>query len=221
MSGVTLWARRGAVEPHWQLGDAGPTEPSRWALLGWDADPDPVDGGVPDAVALAWSRALAPSARVSFLCLQPTVSVSDAWEPWGDDMARAAPAARGLAPIIARLRGERAPVALVCTRQAATIANAFGDAQFAWWLQSQVLLLSALDAPPPAVTPDDALALLDADWATRALALGRVGVLAVARPAVDGDAMGLLALQGDTVDRFIAALAEQAREAGYAWELRG
>ena len=117
------------------------------------------------------------------------------------------------------MRGQRGPATLVCTSDPGTIANAFTDTRFTWWSQSQLLLLSAPDAPPPAITPDEALTLIDADWGTRATPLRRHGVLAVARPAIDGDALGVLALDDGIIDRLLAALADESRAAAIGWAL--
>jgi hypothetical protein len=42
-------------------------------------------------------------------------------------------------------------------------------------------------------------------------------VLAIARPAVDGDAFGLLAFDGANAERLVASIAVQARAAGMGW----
>ena len=217
MSKLTLWAERGAVAAHWQLGDLVDATPGRCLLLGWDAVPDLVDGGVPLAVAAAWSRALAACARISFLSVAD-VPAARGWQPVGADMALADP--RLLGRLVARLRGMPHHAALVCSRQPTTIARAFDDAGFPWWLQSQVLLLTAPDAPPPEITPAQASDLLDEAWARQADVLQRAGLVAVARPGVDGDVMGLLALDDTFLDRFIDALGVQARLSGLGWELR-
>ena len=219
MSGLTLWARRGSVEPHWQLGELGVVEPARAMLLGWAAE-NGVDGGVPATVVGVCSRALAATVRVAFLCDGATVDASPDWVARGDGWTRSAPTPGLIGSAIARLHGGRSPVGMACVNRAEAIANAFTDPQFAWWLQSQVLLLTRQDAPPPAVTPDQALSLLADDWPRRAVPLGRQGVVAVARPGVDGDAIGVLALDDGIVDILLAALARESRAAACAWDLR-
>lgn len=223
MSDVTLWAHRGVIEPHWQLGDLSAAAGPKAVLFGWDA-PDALDGGVPPRVAGVWSRALAATARVTFLCSEAATPASTDWLESGDggeDFTKATPAPSLFADGLARLRRSRADVALVCTKRSARIAQAFGDSHFAWWLQSQVLLLSPLAAAPPAVAPDTVLALLGDDWATRAAALRRHGVEAVARPAVDGDALGLLALDEDIAERLLAAIERESRAAAFGWSVQG
>lgn len=61
------------------------------------------------------------------------------------------------------LRGRHGPVTMVCSQRIDAIAGMFDNLPFPWFLQPQVLLLSAPDAPPPNVTPKQALALLDVD----------------------------------------------------------
>ena len=219
MSRITLWARRGVIEPHWQLGDLGADADADAMMLGWEA-PDSVDGGVPAPVVAAWAQALAAVARVTFLCSESKPSsASTEWIASGNgtDFNRAAPSRSFLSAPIGRLRGQRGRATLVCSQHAATITRAFGDATFAWWLQSQVLLLSARDALPPPIAPDTALALIGDDWATRARALRDRGVLAVARPGVDGDLLGLLMLDHDIGKRLLAALTLACRECGLDW----
>jgi hypothetical protein len=187
-------------------------------MFGWEA-PDSVDGGMPRPVADVWARALAVVARVTFLCSESLQAASTEWLASGDDsdFIRTAPSPSPVGAAIARLRGQRGPVALMCSQRAVTIARAFGDATFAWWLQSQVMLLSALDGPPPSVAPDTALTLLGEDWAARARALRDCGVVAVARPAVDGDALGLLMLDNGIGERLLAAITLASRGSGLGW----
>lgn len=215
MTAATLWARR-TVESHWQLGDLSSAGPGRTWLVGWDAQPD--DDGMPPLVGRAIACAMTDVARVSFLRVGPALAGPEQWAAGNDgDCIRAAPPVGGLGTIADRLRGRPGPATLVCSRRADAVATVFDDPAFPWWLQSQALLLSSPDTAPPDVVPQDVLALLDTDWAARAAALRGRGVLAVARPAVDGDALGLLALDGAIAERLMASLAVQARAAGLAW----
>ncbi|MGC3987169.1 MAG: hypothetical protein QM777_21855 [Pseudorhodoferax sp.] len=215
MTAATLWARR-TVEPHWQLGDLSTAGPDRTWLVGWDAQPN--DDGMPPLAGRAIARAMTDTARVSFLRAGPGPAGTVQWAVGNDgDCIRATRPAGALGTIADRLRGRPGPVTLVCSRRADAVATVFDDPAFPWWLQSQALLLSSPDAAPPDVAPEDALGLLDTDWAARAAALRGRGVLAVARPAVDGEALGLLALDGAIAERLMASLAVQARAAGLAW----
>jgi hypothetical protein len=219
VSGVTLWVRRGAIESHWQLGDFGAGTTSQALLFGWDM-PDALDGSVPQPVARAWARALVVTARVTFLSSDSALPASSDWRPRGagdDDFTQALAPPGLLAGTLALLRGQRGPVGLVCSQHATTVERAFTDPGFAWWLQSQVLLLSALDAPPPSVAPDDVLALLGRDWATRARSMQARGIVGVARPAVDGDAFGLLVLESGLGERLLRAIAGECEAAGLDW----
>ena len=181
MTETTLWARRQVVAPHWQLGDMSTVDPDRTWLVGWDAQPD--EDGVPTAVGLAIARALADTVRVSFLRAVSRSALTTEWAVGDEgDFTRTTRPAGTLGTAIDRLRGRQGPAALVCSQRADAIADMFGEPAFPWWLQSQVLLLSSLDTPPPDVTTEQALALLDVDWAERAAALQRCGVLAVRGP---------------------------------------
>lgn len=219
MSEPALWARRGSVELHWKLGGLDTAPPARALLVGWDDD-GAVDSGVPAVIAGVCARALAATARVAFLRSDTAAERSPEWVDRGGECARSAPAPSWLESVVARLRGRHGPVTLICASRAETIQGAFTDAHFTWWSQSQVLLLSARDAPPPAIKPVEALALLDPDWVTRAAPLSHQGVLAVARPAVDGDALGVLALDDGIIDRLLAALAHECHAAAVGWALR-
>lgn len=213
---TTLWARRGGVEPHWQLGDLSAADAGRTWLIGWDATPD--EEGVPHAVGQALALALAATLRVSFLRSSSRPGLTTEWIVDNDgDFSRSTRPTGALGNAIDRLRGRHGPVTLVCSKRADALAVMFDDPAFPWWLQSQVLLLSALDAPPPDVTPEQVLALLDVDWAAAAARLRGCGVLAVGRPAVDGDAMGLLAFDDTIADRLMASLAAHAGTAGLGW----
>lgn len=188
---VTWTARHGAIEPHWQLGptplDAGP-----WTLLRWQLAPEPVDGGMPPPAAQALADALTALGPVAF------ASSRGASIAGPDDTVQPLPAARLAARIASRLAGEPATLSLVWARRASTVIQAFDDAALPWSQQSQCLLLAATGLPLPAVGRDAMVALLDGGdrWQPHVPALRAAGVRAVLRPAVDGDAVGLLALDG-------------------------
>jgi len=122
--------------------------------------------------------------------------------------------------LLSHVRGLTGHAMIICTRRPEAVLAVFDEPVFPWWLQSQVLLLSASDGPPPEVTPDDVAALLDDDWCARVRYLRATGIVAAARPAVDGDAMGLLVLDNGWGNRLLADLATQARQDGLGWEDR-
>jgi len=106
---------------------------------------------------------------------------------------------------------------IVSTRDAAAAARVFDDAAFPWWLQGQAAVLSDPDAAPPAVDKPSLLALFEEDWAVRAAAIEPRGVRGVARPGVDGDVAGLLALTDEFDARLLESLEREARVAGVGW----
>ena len=216
MDKPVLWAQRGPMAVPGQHGDLAAMDEAHVWLLGWDAASP--DAGVPRPIGRTIACALAGTAKVGFLRAGTRHAGPAAWVRDDDgDCARMASGQSALRTVIGRLRGHGAAITLVCSRRPEAIAEMFEAPAFPWWLQSQVLLLSAPDAPPPDVTPAQALALLEPGWAVRAAALRSRGVLAVARPAVDGDALGLLALDEVFAERLLASLATQAQAAGFAW----
>ena len=220
MTNVTLWVRRGAVEPDWQIGAPYP-DPARLTLFGWKLVPAPVDGGMPPAVAGAVARALGAVARVTFPCGWLRRPRSRSWTVVDEDLTRSLAPAGWLGRIRARITdATRDDEALVSTRRAETIARAFTDGRFPWWLQSQVLLLSEPDAAPPEIDPETLLALIETTWTLHADSLVPSGVCAILRPGVDGDFMALLSLTGDLGERFTDALQTQARSGGFGWMTR-
>lgn len=216
MDKPALWARRGPMAARWQLGDLAAMDQGSVWLLGWDAVSP--DAGVPQPIARTIARALTAIASVGFLRDGVGHAGPATWGCGNEgDCVRTGPGHSALHAVIGRLRGHGTAITLVCSRRPAAIEEMFEAPAFPWWLQSQVLLLSAPETPPPEVTPAQALALLEPDWAVRAAALRNRGVLAVARPAVDGDALGLLALDDVFAERLLASLATQAQAAGVAW----
>lgn len=216
MSSCALWVRRGAIEAHFRVvGDAA--QAGRWTLVGWSESPPAADGGLPPALAALWTRALATTARTTFLCSVLGVPRSADWTTFDGDMVRSADAGGRIARAWARLSGAPQQVALVSTRRERTLANLFTDAGFPWWLQAQVALLSAPDSPPPRIDVASVLALLELDGLRGAQSLRPLGIQAVLRPGVDGDVAGLLGLDGDLDTRLIESLESQARRAGVDW----
>lgn len=199
MTRVQWSARRGPIEAHWQLGATPPTA-GRWTLLRWSVTPEPVDGGLSGSSAEALARALTTLGRVGFAC-----SDADAVAHDGDVVQRLGTAGWSQR-VAAQWAGEPTSLALVWTRRPDTASRLFTDAALPWTLQSQVVMLAAADAPAPSVARAEVLSLLDAHWAITAVALRAAGVQAVLRPAVDGDAIGVLGLDTDADDRLLELL---------------
>ena len=203
---------------HWQLGTLPPPQ-GPLTLIGWRQQPDPPDGGVPAEVAAVLARALTSVARVTFPSSAIDVPVGEAWSAHGDDRVRelTSQGVGGRAKAI--VGGRTNKVVLVSTRAPATVVTAFDDAQYPWWLQGQVLLLSEVDAEPPDVDMERLSALYDEEWTRQAAALSVAGLVGVMRPGVDGDVAGLLALVDAFGPAFLGKLEHEARVAGMGLEL--
>ena len=117
------------------------------------------------------------------------------------------------------LKGRPNKVVLVSTRAPATVMTAFDDAQYPWWLQGQVLMLSAVDAEPPDVDLEKLFAFFDEEWTRQAAALSARRLVGVMRPGVDGDVAGLLALVDAFAPAFLGRLEHEARVAGMSREV--
>jgi hypothetical protein len=209
VSTYELTSRRGTPEAHWQLGPT-PTG-GRWTLIGWSQHPESVDAGVPLAVRLLIADALAAAARVTFLTSSLTPRQGPGWSLAGSDSVLRLKRERGFS---LRLRAQPAEMVLVSTRSPKTIATLFDDAGYPWWMQSQVALLSEPDSLLPEPSFELVADLLACDLNRQASALIRQGVHAVLRPAVDGDAAGLVGLDGSLDDRVLEHLATMAKSAG-------
>lgn len=199
MTRVQWSARRGPIEVHWQLG-AMPPAAGRWTLLRWSVTPEPVDGGLSGAAAGLLARSLTTLGRVGFACSNADAAAHD-----GDEVQRLGTAGWSQR-LAAHWAGEPASLALVWTRRPDTAFRLFTDAALPWTLQSQVVMLAAADAPAPLVARAELLSLLDEHWAITAVALRAAGVQAVLRPAVDGDAIGVLCLDTDADERLFQML---------------
>ena len=199
MTRVQWSARRGPIEAHWQLGPTPPTA-GRWTLLRWSITPEPVDGGLSGASAEVLVRALTKLGRVGFACSNADAVALDG------DVVQPLGTAGWRQRVAAQWAREPASLALVWTRRLDTSSQLFTDAVLPWTSQSQVVMLSAAEAPAPSVARAAVLSLLDEHWATTAVTLRAAGVQAVLRPAVDGDAIGVLGLDTDADERLLHLL---------------
>ena len=216
MTRGSIFASPGAHGPQWQLGVLPPVA-GRFTLIGWSGPDAQIEGGVPEEVARVLSRAFVSVARVTFPCsFVGAVPPSD-WSPWDGDVVRVLTVKGLVARIAAKLKGTPADITLISTRQPETAIRLFDDAAFPWWLQGQVVLLSAADAPPPDVGAETLVALFDVEWTMHAAPLARVGVEAIVRPGVDGDVAGLLALSDALERELLVALEREARREAIDW----
>lgn len=202
---------------HWQLGPLPPPAGGRMTLLGWCQTPPSLDAGMPPAPALVLARALSAVARVSFLCSNPGAPVDgDVILDADERMAVVDPG--GLAGRIRATVGRLPnPMLLLSSRRPETLLRLFDDAQYPWWLQGQVVLLSAPDAPAPVCDRKTLLALLGDGWVEAAAALASAGIVGILRPGVDGDLAGLLTFTAAIEESVLAALEREARLAGRTW----
>ena len=186
-------------------------------LIGWHEDPRRHDGGLPTHVATVLARALTAVARVTFPCSATTPPGPGGWSPSGERLVRGLVTSRLSGRVAAFLKGQSRQVALVSTRDPRTVAAAFDDGEYPWWLQGQALLLSGRDAVPPEIDWEALLALLGERWSTEAVARTDAGLIGVLRPGVDGDVAGLLSLTPDFEESVLAALEPESRLAGVGW----
>ena len=203
---------------HWQLGTLPPPQ-GPLTLIGWRQLPEPTDSGVPQEVAAVLARALTAVARVTFPSSAIDLPVGEAWSAHGDDMVRelTSHGAGGHAKAI--LKGRPNKVVLVSTRAPATVMTAFDDAEYPWWLQGQVLMLSAVDASPPDVDLQKLFAFFEKEWTRQAAALSARRLVGMLRPGVDGDVAGLLPLTDAFGRAFLATLENEARLGSLNWEV--
>jgi hypothetical protein len=188
-------------------------------LIGWRHDAEHHDGGVPVDVARVLAGALTLTSRVTFLSSVAGSAASDAWAPHGADQARMSVRLGPIGRVTAKLRGEPSEVALISTRQPETATRLFNDAGYPWWLQGQVILLSRVDAEPPAIDGHSVLALMEEDWASRVGDLAGHNVAGVARPGVDGDVMGVLSFTESFEVGLLTAIQRQTVQAGLGWAI--
>jgi hypothetical protein len=216
---TSIFACRDARGPQWQLGPLPPPT-GRLTLVGWSQTPAPRDGGVPEDVARVLARAFTSTARVTFPCsFVNTGAAASVWSPLDGDHVRAL-TGKGIGKrIVAKVKHAPPDITLMSTRRAQTAMRLFDDAGFAWWLQGQVVVLSAPAAPPPDVNQAELLSLFDEDWARRAASLAGLDVHGVVRPGVDGDVAGLLSLTQPFSERVLGALEHEARTEGFEWDV--
>ena len=219
MTQTSIFACRDARGPQWQLGPLPPPT-GRLTLLGWSQTPEPHDGGVPEDVARVLARALTSTARVTFPCsFVKTVPATGIWSSLDGDQVRAL-TGKGIGKrIAAKVKHAPPELTLMSTRRAKTAMRLFDDGGFPWWLQGQVVVLSAPVALPPDLNEADLLSLFDEDWARRAASLAGLDVDGVVRPGVDGDVAGLLSLTQPFGERVLAALEHEARAEGFEWDV--
>src|SRR4029077_5162138 len=198
MSRPAIFACLEPRRSEWQLG-ALPPPAGGMMLVGWKKDPEPVDGGVPEDVAAVLARAFTSIGRITFLSSAVHASTGS-----------------GVSPLT-RAPG---PADLMSTTDPQTLVQAFDDAAHPWWMQGQVLLISApASGAPPEIERKLFLALLENGWTAAADTLSPLGVIGVVRPGVDGEIAGLLTLTADAERMSLAALEGETRRASFDWSV--
>jgi hypothetical protein len=114
------------------------------ALIGWVMDTPPIDDGVPHDVALAITRALTSKYALTFL--DPGKGKSAQWESHGSYSVRF------LKPTGFLRLNPSAGYALTSTFDPETAVQLFDTNESLWVQQSQIVLLSLRDTPPPNIT---------------------------------------------------------------------
>jgi hypothetical protein len=205
-------------EPHsaqWQLGPFPAA--GRAMLIGWKLIPAPSDAGIPAAVAVILANAMTALARVTFLCSGSAQSATANWSPMGDDLIRKIEGDGPLARAKALRKGLPARMVLWSTQRPEIAQRLFEDADYPWWLQGQLVLLSKSDLPPPDLDLKTLIGLLGEDWMAWPARLEATGVLGVMRPGVDGDVAGIV-LVTDRFERdLLVTLEREVRLRGLDW----
>lgn len=197
MTRTSLFACLEPRRSEWQLG-ALPAPTGQMMLIGWKKDPEPVDGGVPDDVGHVLARTFTSLGRVSFLSSAVHAPAGGGWVS-----SKRAPG----------------PADLTSTTDPQIVVHAFDDAAHPWWMQGQVLLISAAADPPPGIDRKQLLAVLENEWSGTTEQLSALGVIGVVRPGVDGDLAGLLTLTAEVREAGLAALEREARRASFDWSV--
>lgn len=205
---------RDATGAHWGLGSASPDRPL--VLIGWRVRPEPVDAGMPAAVADILSRAMCATGWAGF----PASTRSDlgGLAPPGDDDTRIA-SVPGSGGRWRRLLGDGTDFARqVSTRRPDHARTLFDDPGHPWWLGAQAASLSDPDRPPPTLDAATWRALLGPGWRSVVPALSVLGpVLGVLRAGVDGDVLGLCGAAPAFEDAFLGRVRGEAHAAGASY----
>jgi hypothetical protein len=218
VSTTSIFVCRDPRGSHWQLGSQ-PPESGSMTLIGWRQVPDPTDSELPQGVRVVLARALTSVARVTFPSSLTGASPGAAWTAHGNDQVREVTASGLGEHVRSTLKGRPKKLVLVSTRQPTTVMTVFEDAEYPWWLQGQILMLSAADANPPDVDLETLLALFEDGWTRHAPATSARGLDAVMRPGVDGDLAGLLSFSVASERRLLNALEAESRGGKLDWAI--
>ena len=205
------------VERRWGTGTL-PLPGGCALLIGWPLR-ERVDAGLPQYVARCLAAAITCRSRVYFfssareyLARADTRRINDKTtfsKLTESDLMRNVRS-------FLRLRGYGE--GLVSTNSRTIVEEAFSQADFAWWNQSQCILWSKSDNPDIFLSRVLAAQLLDGGWVEAARPLEEAGVLGAARPGVDGDVASLVFFERGARDCFVSILAGACKSLGVLCE---
>lgn len=181
-------------------------------LLGWSSSPATVDAGVPGRIAAVLAQALTQSALVTFPCSRKALP-----SPCEGETIRSLGSGGVIGQLKSSLAGTPAEILLLSTRRPESAQRMFEDGAFPWWMQGQIVLLSAPDGAPPDLDRAALLALLGEDWRRR-IAPG-TGMLGMIRPGVDGDVAGFQPLAEGFGEVLLSHLEREIVVAGWEWAI--
>jgi hypothetical protein len=166
-------------------------------------------------VAAVLAKGLTGFGRVTFPA-SGCLASGPIWEAHGADRHAWLSAPWGTSKVARKLFGD-GPIELplVSTAGQEAVARLFDDSGFPWWHRAQFALLSSGDGPPDLADRWTSLALLlTPRWAEALAGLRSAGILAVARPGVDGDVVGFACASPEARDGLRRSLFEAAAAAG-------
>jgi hypothetical protein len=101
------------------------------------------------------------------------------------------------------------------TCDASVARTLFDQPRFDWTQQTQVVLLSLVDAPGPELDLNLTQALWRGGSSQARSALDQLGVQLVLRPGVDGAVVGVVGLEADALSAWLTTLSAQCRAEGW------
>lgn len=202
----------------WQLGKLPPDE-GTMLLIGWRLFPFPVDGGVPQPVASILAAAVSSAAKVSF----PSVDLAGYNQRYKNVLPETTITLlenNGMTEGIKfLLNGAPRTISLLTTTDAATLTHMFNDSAFAWHMQGQIALLCPADGNVPVLSREELLSLIGDEWVRHTAELRQRGIIGAIRPGVDGDVLGVHALDEQFAATLMKALEYEAHRAGIEWRV--
>lgn len=198
---------------HWQLGNMPLI--GELTLLGWRCPFALVDAGVPEVIATITAGALTATSRVVFACSDSPCPTKEGWVQ-GEAGDWLCASGNGAGRFKALWRREPINPVLLATHRSETAIKLFNDPVYPWWLQGQLALLCAAEAPLPVAGSIEWATLLEDDWISRAATLGVQGAV---RPGVDGDIAGVWFRSSILVTHFLDELEARTYAAGFTWQV--